>query len=86
MLSDDPHRAKVARIARQLREHTGGRPVSMQRLPTAYADGNSRAKNSLTSSGVGISIATMPTYSANARARALVRGRARPGRAQVTLR
>jgi len=36
MLSDDPHRAKVARIARQLREHTGGRPVSLRKKSVAH--------------------------------------------------
>src|SRR3954471_2311885 len=33
-------------------------PVSMQRWPAACADGNSRAKNWLTASGVGMSMAT----------------------------
>jgi FAD/FMN-containing dehydrogenase len=35
-LADDPHRAKVARIARQLRAHTGGRPVSLRKKAVAH--------------------------------------------------
>src|SRR5262245_44141032 len=36
MLADDPHRAKVARISRQLREHTDGRPVSLRKKSVAH--------------------------------------------------
>jgi FAD/FMN-containing dehydrogenase len=35
-LTDAPHRAKVARIARQLREHTNGRPVSLRKRSVAH--------------------------------------------------
>src|SRR5689334_22566344 len=37
-------------------------PVSMQRYPPADADANSRAKNSLIASGLGMSIATRRRY------------------------
>jgi FAD/FMN-containing dehydrogenase len=35
-LADDLHRAKVARIAHQLRAHTGGRPVSLRKKAVAH--------------------------------------------------